>query len=432
MAMMMTGRVLLVCALCVLCCGAGGVYAGGIDNNAVGDCMASEVLGRKTLNTPSGCDKSTPKLPFRSALLITALKADVSEEDGKVLNSIGSSGTGGSSGGGGGGGESVTSNSGTPGSGGGSQLGDVPSNAAPSGGPPPPPPLEGTEDLKLSGVKTSTRSREPQTTIKQSGGIKTPSSTTPPKVEVLEERPKPEAERQVANAQEKDNSQVIGVNASEKNKDKRAIREEKPSTVSSIEITPQVNLQTPPRPTPEVPPPTASPEATLPATGESSPTRNLSRDPTEQTNDNSQSQNGTVPETLIQPSGDAETEQQNQESNTSNLIEITDDDSLAEKTSSSISKNDSDDGQNAVDENNDNSQRLSPKETSDHKADNKNVAPTTTEPAPPTADTATIIQTNDTATTGDSDGSTAASHTTSPLLLLLVVACAAAAAVVAA
>ncbi|KAF8300110.1 Mucin-associated surface protein (MASP), subgroup S100 [Trypanosoma cruzi] len=37
-----------------------------------------------------------------------------------------------------------------------------------------------------------------------------------------------------------------------------------------------------------------------------------------------------------------------------------------------------------------------------------------------------------TATTGDSDGGTAASHTTSPLLLLLVVACAAAAAVVAA
>ncbi|KAF8302514.1 Mucin-associated surface protein (MASP), subgroup S100 [Trypanosoma cruzi] len=39
---------------------------------------------------------------------------------------------------------------------------------------------------------------------------------------------------------------------------------------------------------------------------------------------------------------------------------------------------------------------------------------------------------NTTATTGDSDGSTAVSHTTSPLLLLLVVACAAAAAVVAA
>ncbi|EAN99841.1 Mucin-associated surface protein (MASP) [Trypanosoma cruzi] len=45
--------------------------------------------------------------------------------------------------------------------------------------------------------------------------------------------------------------------------------------------------------------------------------------------------------------------------------------------------------------------------------------------------TATAMKTT-TVTTGDSDGSTAASHTTSPLLLLLFVACAAAAAVVAA
>ncbi|ESS60255.1 mucin-associated surface protein (MASP) [Trypanosoma cruzi Dm28c] len=45
--------------------------------------------------------------------------------------------------------------------------------------------------------------------------------------------------------------------------------------------------------------------------------------------------------------------------------------------------------------------------------------------------TATAMKTT-TATPGDSDGSTAVSHTTSPLLLLLVVACAAAAAVVAA
>ncbi|KAF5217513.1 Mucin-associated surface protein (MASP) subgroup S085 [Trypanosoma cruzi] len=433
MAMMMTGRVLLVCALCVLWCGAGGVYAGGIDNNAVGDCMASEVLGRKTLNTLSGCDKAAPKLPFRSALPITALQADVSEEgEEKDLNSIGPSGTGDSSGGGGGGGKSGVSNSGTPGSDGGSQLGDDPSNAAPSGGPPPPPPPEGTEGLKLSGGKTSTPSREPQTTIKQPGGIKTPSSTTPPSVKVLEEGPKPEAGRQVANPQEKSNSQVTGVNANENNKDKRAMKEEKPSTVSSIESTPQVNLPTPPQPTPEVSPPTASPEAKLPATGESSPTRNLSRDPTEQTNDNSQSQNETAPETLIQPSGDAETQQQNQESDTSNLLEITDDGSLAEKTSSSISKNDSDDAQSTVDENNDNSQRPSPKETSDHKADNKNVASTPSERAQQTVKTATITQRNDTATNGGSDSSTAVSHTTSPLSFLLLVVCAAAAALVAA
>ncbi|KAF8303985.1 Mucin-associated surface protein (MASP), subgroup S008 [Trypanosoma cruzi] len=65
----------------------------------------------------------------------------------------------------------------------------------------------------------------------------------------------------------------------------------------------------------------------------------------------------------------------------------------------------------------------------------------TAERLPPPADSTpgeglaatTTAQTNDTATPGDSDGSTTVSHTTSPLLLLLLlVACAAAAAVVAA
>ncbi|ESS55767.1 mucin-associated surface protein (MASP) [Trypanosoma cruzi Dm28c] len=64
----------------------------------------------------------------------------------------------------------------------------------------------------------------------------------------------------------------------------------------------------------------------------------------------------------------------------------------------------------------------------------------TAERSPPPADSTpggslsatTTAQKNHTATPGDSDGSTAVSHTTSPLLLLLVVACAAAAAVVAA
>ncbi|KAF8304342.1 Mucin-associated surface protein (MASP), subgroup S074 [Trypanosoma cruzi] len=63
---------------------------------------------------------------------------------------------------------------------------------------------------------------------------------------------------------------------------------------------------------------------------------------------------------------------------------------------------------------------------------NTNVVPTLSEAAPQTAKTTTAAQTNDTATPDDSDGSTAVSHTTSPLLLLIVVACAAAAVVVAA
>ncbi|EAN99858.1 Mucin-associated surface protein (MASP) [Trypanosoma cruzi] len=63
---------------------------------------------------------------------------------------------------------------------------------------------------------------------------------------------------------------------------------------------------------------------------------------------------------------------------------------------------------------------------------NNNVVPTLSGTASQMPETATATQTNDTTTHGDSDGSTAVSHTTSPLLLLLVVACAAAAAVVAA
>ncbi|ESS55680.1 mucin-associated surface protein (MASP) [Trypanosoma cruzi Dm28c] len=61
---------------------------------------------------------------------------------------------------------------------------------------------------------------------------------------------------------------------------------------------------------------------------------------------------------------------------------------------------------------------------------NTDVVLTVGEAAPQTAKPVTVAQLNDTKTTGDSDGSTAVSHTTSPLLLLLVVACAAAAAAV--
>ncbi|PWV05585.1 Mucin-associated surface protein (MASP) [Trypanosoma cruzi] len=57
---------------------------------------------------------------------------------------------------------------------------------------------------------------------------------------------------------------------------------------------------------------------------------------------------------------------------------------------------------------------------------------TTEDAQPPEAAAKGTTQANHTATPGDSDGSTAVSHTTSPLLPLLVVACAAAAAVVAA
>ncbi|RNC52805.1 mucin-associated surface protein (MASP) [Trypanosoma cruzi] len=79
MAMMMTGRVLLVCALCVLWCGAGGVYARDLDNKALGGCMASGVLGMNASYVPNGCNKYMPTPPLRSALPIPAIQAEVQQ-----------------------------------------------------------------------------------------------------------------------------------------------------------------------------------------------------------------------------------------------------------------------------------------------------------------------------------------------------------------
>ncbi|PBJ77434.1 mucin-associated surface protein [Trypanosoma cruzi cruzi] len=102
----MTGRVLLVCALCVLWCGAGGVYARDIDNKALGGCMASGVLGAKTSYVPNGRNKYIPTPPLRSALPIPAIQAEVvnlgdDSRDDIKLSSDSAPGSG--SGGGGGG-----------------------------------------------------------------------------------------------------------------------------------------------------------------------------------------------------------------------------------------------------------------------------------------------------------------------------------------
>ncbi|RNC39475.1 mucin-associated surface protein (MASP) [Trypanosoma cruzi] len=75
MAMMMNGRVLLVCALCVLWCGASGADASNLDNDAVGGCMASWVLNTNKSYTPSGCDRTALTLPLRSVLSTTAVEA---------------------------------------------------------------------------------------------------------------------------------------------------------------------------------------------------------------------------------------------------------------------------------------------------------------------------------------------------------------------
>ncbi|EAN91164.1 mucin-associated surface protein (MASP), putative [Trypanosoma cruzi] len=82
MMMMMTGRVLLVCALCVLWCGAGGVYARNPDNNSLGGYMASRGFGRNKSFLSNGSIKNLSTPLLLSASFISAIKAEARE--GKV------------------------------------------------------------------------------------------------------------------------------------------------------------------------------------------------------------------------------------------------------------------------------------------------------------------------------------------------------------
>ncbi|RNC38125.1 mucin-associated surface protein (MASP) [Trypanosoma cruzi] len=80
MMMMMTGRVLLVCALCVLWCGAGRVYARNPDNNSLGGYMASRGFGRNTSFLSNGSIKNLSTPLLLSASFISAMQAEAREE----------------------------------------------------------------------------------------------------------------------------------------------------------------------------------------------------------------------------------------------------------------------------------------------------------------------------------------------------------------
>ncbi|KAF8303194.1 Mucin-associated surface protein (MASP), putative, partial [Trypanosoma cruzi] len=148
MAMMMTGRVLLVCALCVLWCGAGGVYARDVDTNALGGCMASGVFGENGSHMPDGCNKTAITMPLRSVLPITAVEASDGTDNTVVIqNDSHSSGTsnagaspGGHSAGGGGGTSAGDQETGSISSGPSGPPGAAVSPAPPALPPPPAPP----------------------------------------------------------------------------------------------------------------------------------------------------------------------------------------------------------------------------------------------------------------------------------------------------
>ncbi|PBJ78675.1 mucin-associated surface protein [Trypanosoma cruzi cruzi] len=81
MAMMMAGRVLLVCALCVLWCGAGGIHARNPDNNSLSGHMASGGFGRKKSFLSNGSIKNLSTPLLLSASFISAIQAEARGED---------------------------------------------------------------------------------------------------------------------------------------------------------------------------------------------------------------------------------------------------------------------------------------------------------------------------------------------------------------
>ncbi|EKF99398.1 mucin-associated surface protein (MASP), putative, partial [Trypanosoma cruzi] len=81
MAMMVTGRVLLVCALCVLWCGAGGIHARNPDSNSLGGYMASRGFGRKKSFLSNGSIKNLSTPLLLSASFISAIQAEARGED---------------------------------------------------------------------------------------------------------------------------------------------------------------------------------------------------------------------------------------------------------------------------------------------------------------------------------------------------------------
>ncbi|PBJ76870.1 mucin-associated surface protein [Trypanosoma cruzi cruzi] len=81
MAMMMTGRVLLVCALCVLWCGVCGIHARNPDNNSLSGYMASRGFGRKKSFLSNGSIKNLSAPLLLSASFISAIQAEARGED---------------------------------------------------------------------------------------------------------------------------------------------------------------------------------------------------------------------------------------------------------------------------------------------------------------------------------------------------------------
>ncbi|PBJ77105.1 mucin-associated surface protein [Trypanosoma cruzi cruzi] len=386
---MMAGRVLLVCALCVLWCGAGGVYARDIENNAEGVCMVPGRFGKKTSYLSSGCHKTTPKLSLRPALPIPAIQAEDTEEDAGSDITLG---------GGGGGGSGV--NSAGQGVTGSSQAGSVPgagplppAGASGGGGNPSGPVAPGGDSSPDRGVDT------------EASASISPTSQSESEKKVLQEDEAKDQSHQLPNGRAQDTpvvetqSQGSDITRVQDVGDTSTLvfKQERPSEEPEKKVGDSHTLQTvnsPEDPNKELQE-KALPElsnAPLPEPKTDHPKKNPEKEKTGRQNTSASTDSSSKKE------GNNE------------------DPASTSDTAESVSTGSQE--QAATTSSNEGSSPLQ-KETSTEKTTVENSQPSDT------AQTKKSQSVNK-EKVGDSDGSTAASHTTSPLLLLLLVACAAA------
>ncbi|EAN97298.1 Mucin-associated surface protein (MASP) [Trypanosoma cruzi] len=477
MAMMMAGRVLLVCVLCVLWCGAGGGGAEMNDETLVDSQHLSGVGEKAPKGLPEsgerGPDSAGHSLDKNNGInsnlqegTVTGTttervgkkkEEDVGDDDGleeeeeeaetddddddeeekeksKEKEDTPQAGKSESSS------KEVAATiptaSGLSGVGGGSPSGvdDGGSNGSPNG----------IEDLNLEVPGPVVNSPSPLPNA-AAGGLQNPDGALPSQKNNFSETgvhsgttlpapslPKPQApaitqpkaEEQSSTEQDTEYSPDIEEVTTVKEKVQNTVETGIPSRASSAASKPPVQqptpllTQSPAAPSPERLAAATSEEKSIApsfSAGEGSRTAtNVAQNSKEEKNEKLPSENETESKAVEQPSGN----------------DVAEENSPARTTASPIPASGGADDQRNADADNSNARVLKSEGT--HKNSETgytNLASTAGDAATQTEKAPADAKTNDTTKPGDSDGSTAVSHTTSPLLLLLLVACAAAAAV---
>ncbi|KAF8307436.1 Mucin-associated surface protein (MASP), subgroup S074 [Trypanosoma cruzi] len=421
MAMMMTGRVLLVCALCVLWCLT--AFGDATDNRCIegdGNVLThTHNAGNEGLRLKADFGLISTRIGLMKVVEAGERGEDL-ESDNASLDSVGGKLPQGSV-------LAGTGNNETPGP-------KEAKGAAGAGLPPSMPGLgvsgtgdensqslkadqEGNEQNSLEPNKKEPKEPQDQTTDQlpsPSGSSSTHSGEKPSSKGTSEITQLPKERVTKGDVDPRNNS---GDDEEREDEETRRENEEEKAQTGSRES--QNNGET-------TPPLLPSSE------GEEGPTvdqENL-QNPKKVTKENTQSESKMESKAPEPPSGDATQGQHSHDTDTENSTKNAAAGSPAEPTTSSTSTSGSGDH---VQNNAGKDDAQSPEGQHDGiETGNTNVVPTLSETASQTPETATAARINVTTTPGDSDGSTAVSHTTSPLLPLLLVACAAAAAVVAA